>query len=244
MASPILDNQTVNHNMNDEAVQSCDLNIDLPRLRKEILGIWDTHTYGNNQQWKKIHLVDCFDRRDMSQPPEWAEIKTPRSIQFHKRLRLEDYVFSPNANMNQCPYLKELLTKITSDTSRIYMCDISILKAGGKVGTHKDDVVRPYMRNEDRWKRFHIPIITNPDSVFIIQNRTYSLKEGILYKLRTTYPHRVANLSGSEDRYHLIIDLDPGYIFPDLKWSSVAHTSRYLVAHRYLKRLFRTAKCS
>ncbi|MEI6339313.1 MAG: aspartyl/asparaginyl beta-hydroxylase domain-containing protein [Verrucomicrobiota bacterium] len=228
--------------MNDDIVESCDIHINLPRLKQELLCLWDKHIYGNNLQWKKIHLVDCFDRRDMSQPPEWAEIITPRSALFHKNLCLERYVFSPNKNMEQCLYLKELLTQITTDISHIYICDISILEAGGKVGIHKDHDIRPYMKDETRWKRFHIPIFTNPDAKFVIQNRTYVLKEGLLYKLRTVFPHSVANGSATEDRYHLILDVNPQYINPQLEWVTPKYESTVEVIYPFMKNLVNRAK--
>lgn len=215
-----------NYNMDDALVQACHLGLDMNKLKNEVLYIFEKEytiqnlKYGNNNNWKKIHLWDCYNKDKKTKPSLWCEIGTQASAKFHYNLNLNDYLFKPNNTLNECPYIKEILTTITDnnlENARVYICDISILQKNGKVITHKDQNVRPYMEDETKWKRFHIPIITNDKVYFIINNDTYNLEEGVLYKLRTTFPHSVIN-SSDIDRYHLIIDIDPRYISKHLKW--------------------------
>lgn len=214
--------------MNDEPIQACNLNLDMTRLKNEVLNLFAENAntenlkYGNNINWDKIHLWDCYNKDDMTKPELWTEINTVRSMKFHYDLSLGDFVFKPNQNFDKCPYLKEILASITYgniDKAKIYICDISVLKKYGEIRTHVDHAIRPYMSNENKWKRFHIPIITNKKVFFIMNKKTYNLEEGLLYKLRTTLPHSVFNTSDM-DRYHLIFDTDPQYVSSHLKWYS------------------------
>lgn len=206
--------------MNDKVIQACELNLDMDGLKKEVLHLFDKSSYGNNKNWEKVHLYNCYHKKDMTIPKYWSEINTPGSIKFHKNLNLNEYIFKANNNLIESPYMCEVLNSITNvgfKNSLIYLCDVSILKKNGSVATHRDQNVRPYMSNESVWKRFHIPIITNNDNDFVINDKTYNLQEGILYKLRTTYPHSVENHS-QIDRYHLIIDIHPRDVNGNLVW--------------------------
>lgn len=205
--------------MNNDIVQCCNLDLDMNKLKNEVLQFSRIDSYGNNNKWSKLHFYDCLSKKDLSKCKLWDEIKTKESSEFHKTIVLDDYIFTPNPNLYLCPYIKEILSKITDINLGIYICDISLLEKNGKVGLHRDHDIRPYMNDETKWIRLHIPIVTNPDIEFIMNNKRYDLKEGILYKLRTIYPHSVENKS-NEDRYHLIIDVDPKYINKDLVWFS------------------------
>jgi hypothetical protein len=210
--------------MNHDPVQACKLNVDTNRLKDEALRLFEETSenleYGNNRKWEKIHLWDCYNKDGVTKPELWGEINTMRSMMFHTRLNVNNYIFRPNSKLYQCPYLKEILDEITGgkiEQATVYICDISLLQKRGRVETHKDQNIRPYMSNETKWKRFHIPIITNENVHFTVHDKTYHLQEGMLYKLRTTLPHSVANHSDL-DRYHLIIDMDPACINKNLKW--------------------------
>lgn len=207
--------------MNTDPIQACNLSLDVGRLRDEVLQFCTSDRYGQNNRWSKIHLYQCVKKSDSTTPVLWSEINTPESLLFHRTLTLDDYRFVPNNSMDKCPCIKEILQRITDrEEPTIYICDISILQKNGKVPTHRDQDTRPYMRDETIWTRFHNPIITSDGAYLIMKNKKYNLKEGILYKLRTTLPHSVINQSDT-DRYHLIIDLNPRHIDKTLQWYTV-----------------------
>lgn len=56
--------------------------------------------------------------------------------------------------------------------------------------------------------RCHLPIQTNSDVIFYIDNKPHFLKEGFLYEFNNQIIHGVSNNS-SEDRIHLILDIIP-----------------------------------
>lgn len=61
--------------------------------------------------------------------------------------------------------------------------------------------------------RFHVPIITNDNVKFTIDNTVFNMKTGVLYEIDNKLMHGVENLGDSE-RIHLIIDIIPKDKFP------------------------------
>jgi hypothetical protein len=72
-----------------------------------------------------------------------------------------------------------------------------------RIRTHKDTSDLLYIS-----RRFHVPIITNKDCKFIVEDVPYHLKEANLYELNNRKYHSVQNFS-EENRIHLIIDVLP-----------------------------------
>lgn len=56
--------------------------------------------------------------------------------------------------------------------------------------------------------RCHLPIVTNKDVIFYIDNEPLNLKKGVFYEINNVLLHSVENNS-LEDRIHLIIDVLP-----------------------------------
>jgi hypothetical protein len=54
-------------------------------------------------------------------------------------------------------------------------------------------------------RRTHIPIITNPEVFFIVDDEEKNMKEGEIWEIDNSKVHSVENLS-DEDRIHFIID--------------------------------------
>lgn len=66
---------------------------------------------------------------------------------------------------------------------------------------------RAYSYHVDRTKRIHIPLRTNEDCMFIVENNLYKMpEEGQAYMLDTTNRHTALNLSW-ENRVHLVLCL-------------------------------------
>jgi len=57
--------------------------------------------------------------------------------------------------------------------------------------------------HQDMSKRIHIPLITNPDCVMIIEDRTYYLEPGKIYLTNTTLRHTAVNAS-DRARVHIV----------------------------------------
>ncbi|RLA51335.1 MAG: hypothetical protein DRR42_10675 [Gammaproteobacteria bacterium] len=58
--------------------------------------------------------------------------------------------------------------------------------------------------------RIHVPIITNPDAIFLVGGKQVTMDVGKGYEINNQMPHRVHN-GGDTDRIHFIFD----YLPPD-----------------------------
>jgi quercetin dioxygenase-like cupin family protein len=58
---------------------------------------------------------------------------------------------------------------------------------------------------EDGEVRFHVPVFTNPDTVFELEGRAIEMLPGESWYVDFNLRHRVAN-EGSEPRVHLVVD--------------------------------------
>jgi aspartyl/asparaginyl beta-hydroxylase (cupin superfamily) len=72
-----------------------------------------------------------------------------------------------------------------------------------RVRTHKDIGDALYLL-----RRFHIPLKTNGQTFFVVENEQFFLQEGFAYELNNSKYHSVRN-NGDESRIHLIVDLLP-----------------------------------
>lgn len=86
---------------------------------------------------------------------------------------------------------------------KIVRSEVVSMLPNSRVRTHKDRSDLLYVS-----RRFHIPIKTNSDVVFITGNEHKNLESGKLYELNNIKYHSVHNNS-PENRIHLIIDVLP-----------------------------------
>jgi len=98
--------------------------------------------------------------------------------------------------------LEYLLSKVYEEKGEIIRAVLVNLPAGNYVKRHYD-------RSRETFKihpRVHIPIITNPDVSFIIEDENFFMKQGTLYEINNNNKlHGVYNNS-TQDRIHLILD--------------------------------------
>jgi len=86
---------------------------------------------------------------------------------------------------------------------RVIRSEIVKLKANSSVRKHVDGGVSlSYAR------RVHVPIITNKEVFFTVNNTTVNMKMGQMYEINNSLPHSVENKS-LYDRVHIIIDIMP-----------------------------------
>lgn len=85
--------------------------------------------------------------------------------------------------------------------SRVGRVMLVNLRPGGVITPHKDQ--GDYCK---AFRRFHLPILTNPGVSFTCGEDTEYMEPGVLYEIDNRLEHSVRNNS-SEGRVHLIIDM-------------------------------------
>lgn len=98
----------------------------------------------------------------------------------------------------RCPYLREVLGALRCPQQAVRLLR---LKAGSEIREHRDHE----LGFEDGEVRLHIPIITNPEVEFVLNQARVIMNEGECWYLNVNEPHRVAN-RGAADRIHLVVD--------------------------------------
>lgn len=184
-------------------------NYDIQKLKKECHNII-------NSNLNKSH-ISVYNNFGWNKYPLYLPISHDRTFSESTLItknNFTDYIFAPTHYLDNCPYIKEI---INSFNAKIYYCNLSKLLSNSKIKIHKDIDAGPLdWLNMDKIMRLHIPIITNHNVKFFIGEpiiKEYYLQEGNLYYIRSgDKPHYVENNS-NQDRYHLIIDLQPT---PDL----------------------------
>lgn len=141
------------------------------------------------------HRQNSFDQHSKTKtyPLVWAE-------------RLNNDTLSVTIK-NKFNYIWDILTPQIEDLERRYdgrCMNIMFTKllSGEKILPHIDS---DYLTEIHRC---HLPIITNKDVSFYIDNEPLHLNEGVFYEINNQLLHSVENNS-LEDRIHLIIDVLP-----------------------------------
>lgn len=75
------------------------------------------------------------------------------------------------------------------------------LKAGNSIDMHIDG-----RGSNLHTHKIHIPIQTNPQSIFLIGDDSKHLKKGVAYEVNNVVPHGAIN-NGNTDRIHLIFEV-------------------------------------
>jgi len=100
--------------------------------------------------------------------------------------------------LDVCPYFKSIIDSFLCEKEAIRLMN---LPAGRVINTHTD-----YKCGyEDGIFRVHIPIITNKDVHFILNNVRLHMNPGAAWYTNVNLPHSVAN-KGKTNRIHLVMD--------------------------------------
>ncbi|OEK03953.1 aspartyl beta-hydroxylase [Roseivirga sp. 4D4] len=105
--------------------------------------------------------------------------------------------FVPTPYLKECPYYQELLGIFET---KLLSVRLMKLTAGSEIKEHRD-----YDLDEED-VRLHIPIQTNEDVHFYVNQKEVLMAEGECWYLRLSDPHRVMNNS-EQDRIHLVMDM-------------------------------------
>lgn len=100
--------------------------------------------------------------------------------------------------MNLCPAVRELLDTFQCPVMSVRLLN---LKKGAVIKEHRDHD----LAFEHGEARLHIPIFTNDDVEFVVQDERLRMEVGECWYINANLPHKVANL-GPTDRIHLVID--------------------------------------
>lgn len=106
--------------------------------------------------------------------------------------------FADTPSLGRCPYIQQVLSTFQCHLEAVRLLK---LRAHSSIREHKDY----NLGYEDGEVRFHIPILTNHDVEFYLNQRRIVMNEGECWYLDFNLPHRVINNSSS-DRVHLVID--------------------------------------
>lgn len=117
---------------------------------------------------------------------------------FEKIVPGEKMVLKSSNVLQRCTYLQSVIEQFSS--CEILRARLNLIKPSGGIPPHTD----PYWY-ETGQVRLHIPIVTNPDFVFIIDGESFHFPVGGCWYVNTFLEHSVEN-NGTTDRVHLVID--------------------------------------
>ncbi|NII24201.1 aspartyl/asparaginyl beta-hydroxylase domain-containing protein [Pseudoflavitalea sp. X16] len=196
-----------------------DLAINISSLRQEILTLpdsWAPHfnTYHYEGEWTVLPLRSPGGHHDQIIPDLMSE---------------DVYLDTPL--MEQCPAIRQLLDTFQCPLGSVRLLN---LKSGAVIKEHRDHELA-YERGE---ARLHIPIFTNEQVEFWVQNERIQMEVGDCWYINANLPHRVANY-GAGDRIHLVIDCKVNEWLQDLFNRSVkTYVSEERKTSELLKMIF------
>lgn len=117
-------------------------------------------------------------------------------VQLYPDPTATDFIDTPL--MARCEYIPDVLTAFDCEKTTVRFLKLA---AGAEIGRHRDYELAV----EDGEVRIHIPVCTNPDVEFILEEKRVDMKEGEAWYLNFNCFHSVRNL-GSTDRIHLVMD--------------------------------------
>jgi ribosomal protein S18 acetylase RimI-like enzyme len=120
----------------------------------------------------------------------------------------------------RCPYIREVLAALRCPQQAARLLR---LKAGSVIKEHRDHE----LGFEDGEVRLHIPILTNPEVEFMLNQVRVVMTEGECWYLNVNEPHRVAN-RGTADRVHLVVDCVVNQWLRDLLVAAAAESRKPL----------------
>jgi hypothetical protein len=98
-----------------------------------------------------------------------------------------------------CPYLRAVAESFGAELRAVRLLRLT---PGSVLLEHTDHEYT----DDDGTVRIHIPVVTNPDVVFLLNGTRVVMGAGTAWVLRLADPHSVAN-NGTSDRVHMLVDL-------------------------------------
>lgn len=185
---------------------------DVARLQSDLTGIlseefiphFNTAYYQGD--WSAVPLRSIGGRPDQIYPDPTAK-----------------QAFADTPLLRRCPYIREVLATLRCPQQAVRFLR---LKAGSIIKEHRDHE----LGFEDGEVRLHIPVITNPQVEFVLNQVRVVMHEGECWYLNVNQPHRVAN-GGTADRIHLVVDCEVNDWLRDQLLATAAALKKSPAAH-------------
>lgn len=107
-------------------------------------------------------------------------------------------VFGDTIFLQQSPYLRSVIDALPCEKNAVRLLN---LQAGAIIKEHTDKE----LFFESGEARIHVPVLTNPDVSFFIEDERVVMNEGECWYMNFNMKHRVTN-AGHTDRIHLVMD--------------------------------------
>lgn len=165
-----------------------DLPVDAPSLRAEVAALpdrWKPHfqTAHYDGEWAVLPLRSIGGRPDETMP-------------FALGGALAEFAATPL--LGSCPAIARLLASFACPVMSARLLN---LRRGAVIKPHRD----AELAFENGEARIHVPIVTNPDVEFLMEDQRVIMEPGTCWYINANLTHRVAN-HGDCDRIHLVVD--------------------------------------
>lgn len=162
--------------------------------------IFDTERLKTDvQKVLKQDWVDHYNTTDYS--GKWTSIalmsQTGKSDSIYAFPNNEEPIVNTEV-MDSCDYFKSILDNFLFEKTAVRLLNLAV---GAEIKPHSDHC----LGYEDGALRLHIPIITNSEVEFILDDKRIIMNEGECWYIDANFIHSVAN-RGTIDRIHLVID--------------------------------------
>jgi hypothetical protein len=107
--------------------------------------------------------------------------------------------FADAPALERCPYFRDVIASFEAEVRAVRLLRLT---PGSVLLEHTDHEYT----DDDGTLRVHIPVVTNPDVVFLLNGTRVTMEAGTAWVLRLADPHSVAN-NGVTDRVHMLVDL-------------------------------------
>lgn len=106
--------------------------------------------------------------------------------------------YAPTPLLAHCPAIARFIDSLACPVRSARLLN---LRSGSVIKPHRDEELA-YERGE---ARLHVPILTNPDVEFVIDEQRVIMEPGTCWYINANLRHHVAN-RGPTDRIHLVVD--------------------------------------
>lgn len=134
-------------------------------------------------EWTVLPLIS-YEGKNTIFPKQYGNMETPH--------------YKPTEFLEQSPMMQQILAFFQFP---IISARLMNLKAGAIIKEHSD----LELSYEDGTVRLHIPIMTNEQVHFFLENEEIPMQTGECWYLNLSLKHKVLN-EGKSDRIHLVID--------------------------------------
>ena len=160
-------------------------------MQEEVLRLHDI-------QWKEHYNKMNFEGEWQVLPLRSINGDMNNIISIHSSNSNSAFDYKDTELLNQCPNIKSVIDFFECEKTSVRLMK---LKTGATIKEHRDHE----MSYEEGEVRFHIPVFTNNNVHFILNDERVIMQEGECWYLNLSLKHSVRN-EGDCDRVHLVID--------------------------------------